>query len=109
MSYLCVFRLMAYSCSTGGSLGPFCDEVNITETSIINNCLPKLNSGPKNSIVFELDEYRKKHEICWANFYDWLCDDDTSLCVLPTFKEGWKRKYQSSKETNSITKFKYNH
>ena len=47
------------SCNTGGSFGPFCDEVNITETSIINKCLPKFNSGPKNGIVFELDEHQK--------------------------------------------------
>ena len=93
---------MAYSCSTGGSFGPFCDEVNITETSIINKCLPKLNGGPKNGIVFELDEHRKKHEICWANFYDWiyrLCDGDTPLCALPTFKVYVEKK---------ILKFKWN-
>ena len=111
MSYLCVFRLMAYSCSTGGSIGPCCDKVNITETPIINNCLPKLNSGPKNGIAFELDEYRKRHEICWASFYDWiyqLCADDTSLCVLPTFKvyvgrlEKKISKFNRNKQHNKI-------
>ena len=102
---------MAYSCSTGGSFGPFCDEVNITETSIINKCLPKLNGGPKNGIVLELDEHQKKHEICWADFYDWiyqLCDGDTPLCALSTFKvyvgrlEKKISKFKRNKQHNKI-------
>ena len=50
------FRLMAYGPDTG-SFGLFCDKANITETSIIKNCLPKLNSDPKNGVVFELNQY----------------------------------------------------
>ena len=79
---------MAYGPNTG-SFGVFCDNANITETSIINNCLPKLNSGPKNGVVFELNQYRKAQGVCWSDFYNWinqLCDDTTNLCVLPTFK-----------------------
>ena len=79
---------MAFS-NVGGSFGPFCDDARVTEISIINKCLPKLNGGPKNGIVFELNEYRKAHGICWADFYDWIsqtCDDSISLCKLPTFK-----------------------
>ena len=78
---------MAYGPNTG-SFGLFCDKANITETSI-NNCLPKLNSGPKNGVVFELNQYRIAQGVCWSDFYNWinqLCDDTTNLCVLPTFK-----------------------
>jgi len=80
---------MAYGCSTGESFGPFCDEESITEASIINKCLPKLSSGPKNGVVFELNEYRKTHGISWDDFYDWisqLCGDNANLCTLQTFK-----------------------
>ena len=80
---------MAYGCNAGGSFGPFCEEANITELSIINKSLPKLSGSPKNGIVVELDEYRKRHGVCWADFYDWiyqLCDEDAHLCSLSTFK-----------------------
>ena len=63
---------MAYGCSNDGFFGPFCEEANITETLIINKCLPKLNGGPNNGIVFELNEYRKEHMVCWADFYNWI-------------------------------------
>ena len=64
--YACIvsFRLMAYICNTG-SFGPFCDEASITEVSVINKCLPKLNSGLKNGIVFELNEYQKAQGFCF--------------------------------------------
>ena len=81
---------MAQGCSAETSLiGPFCSQASIIEASIINRSFPKLSGGPKNGVVVELNEYRERHGISWVDFYDWiyqLCDDDTQLCALPTFK-----------------------
>ena len=96
-----------------GSFGLFCEKASITETTIINNCLPKLNGGPKKGVVFELNQYRKAQGVSWSDFYNWinqLCDDSTNLCVLPTFKVyvgRIEKKYPSLKGTNSIRKYNY--
>ena len=81
---------MAQGCNVERScIGPFCIQASITEASIINRSLPKLNGGPKNGVVVELNEYRKRHGISWADFYDWMYqmyDDDAQVCALPMFK-----------------------
>ena len=70
--------------------GEHCKNANICEESLLavdDRAFPKLTEPLTKGIVLELSIFRKKHDVSWIAFYNWLGRMSTvGLPSLPTLK-----------------------
>ena len=67
--------------------GEHCKNAEESLLAVDNRTLPKLTEPLTKGIVLELSIFRKKHDVSWIAFYDWLGRMSTvGLPSLPTLK-----------------------